>query len=105
MSQRFEIEGEITRLYRCFNATGTQLSVRLLPPPLHDSDPITHFLDGMSELFEYALSDCSESDMVGVTISNEVNEQDKPLGISFRRKDQISEEAPSTKNVERFSTY
>jgi hypothetical protein len=30
--------------------------------------------------------------MVGVTISNEVNEQDKPIGISFRRKDQLSEE-------------
>jgi hypothetical protein len=30
--------------------------------------------------------------MVGVTISNEVNEQDKPIGISFTRKDQLSEE-------------
>ena len=46
----------------------------------------------MSELLEYALRVCSESDMVGVTISNEVNEQDKPIGISFRRKDQLSEE-------------
>jgi hypothetical protein len=55
MSQRFEVDGEIARLYRRFNATGTQLSVRLLPPPFPDSDPITHFLDGMSELFEYAL--------------------------------------------------
>ena len=66
--------------------------MRLLPPPFPESDPITHFLDGISELFEYALRDCSESDMVGVTISNEVNEQDKPIGISFRRKDQLSEE-------------
>jgi len=62
MSQRFEVDGEITRLYRRFNDTGTQLSVRLLPPPFPDSDPITHFLDGMSALFEYALRDCSESD-------------------------------------------
>jgi len=30
--------------------------------------------------------------MVGVTISNEDNVQDKPIGISFRRKDQLSEE-------------
>ena len=30
--------------------------------------------------------------MVGVTISNEVNVQDKPIGISFRRKYQLSEE-------------
>jgi hypothetical protein len=28
--------------------------------------------------------------MVGITIRNEVNEQDKPEGFSFRRKDQVS---------------
>jgi hypothetical protein len=28
--------------------------------------------------------------MVGVTIRNEVNEHDKPVGFSFRRKDQVS---------------
>jgi hypothetical protein len=28
--------------------------------------------------------------MVGITIRNEVNEQDKPVGFSFRRKDQVS---------------
>ena len=61
-------------------------------PPLPDSDPVTHSLDSMSDLFEYALRNCNESDMVVVTISNEVNVQDKPIGISFRRKDQLSEE-------------
>ena len=30
--------------------------------------------------------------MVGLTIRNEDNVQDKPIGFSFRRKDQISEE-------------
>ena len=30
--------------------------------------------------------------MVGVTIHNEVNLLDKAIGISFRRKDQLSEE-------------
>ena len=65
--------------------------MRLLPPT-PDTDPITHFLDGMSDLFEYALRNCSESDMVGVTISNEDNVQDKPIGIIFRRKGQLSEE-------------
>ena len=28
--------------------------------------------------------------MIGVSISNEVNVQDKTIGISFRRKDQIT---------------
>ena len=40
MDRRFEIEGEITRHYRRFNATGTQLIVRFLPPP-EDSDPMS----------------------------------------------------------------
>ena len=92
MSQRFAVDGEITIRYSRFNATLTQPSVRLLPPPFPDSDPITHFLDGMPELFEYALRDSSEYDMVDVMISKVVNEQDKPIGISFRRKDQLSEE-------------
>jgi len=30
--------------------------------------------------------------MVGLTIRNEVNVQDKAIGISFRRKDQLSED-------------
>jgi len=49
----------------------------------------------MSDLFEYALRNCSESDMVGVTISNEVNVPEKPIGIRFRRKDHLSEEVIS----------
>jgi hypothetical protein len=65
--------------------------MRLLPPPI-DSDPVTHFLDNMSDLFENALRNCNESDMVGVTISNEVNVQENPIGIGFRRRDQLSEE-------------
>ena len=72
MSQRFTVDGEINRQYRRFNAIGTWLSVRLLPPP-PVSNPVTHFLDSMSDLFEYALRNCNESDMVGVMISNEVN--------------------------------
>ena len=28
--------------------------------------------------------------MVGITIHKEVNESDKPIGFSFRRKDQLS---------------
>ena len=50
-----------------------------------------YFLASVNELFEYALQDVSESDMVGITIQNQVNLNDKPIGIRFRRKDQLSE--------------
>jgi len=50
---RFTIDGEITRRYKRFNAMGTQLTVHLLPPSEgQDSNPISHFLTSMSDLFE-----------------------------------------------------
>jgi len=54
---------------------------------------MSHFIASVTELFKYTLRDCEDSDMVGVTISNEVNVQDKDIGISFRRKDQITGDA------------
>jgi len=44
----------------------------------------------VKELLEYALQDVGDSDMVGITIQNQVNQIDKPIGISFRRKDRLS---------------
>ena len=88
---RFTIDSETDRKYRRFNAAGTELTVRLLPPAQGDaSDALTHFQASVNDLFDYALRDVSDSDMVGITIQNEVNLPDKPIGISFRRKDQLS---------------
>jgi hypothetical protein len=89
LSQPFEVEAEITRRYTRFNAMGTQLTVRLSAPP-DDEDPVTHFQDSMDDMLAYALRNCSDADMVGITIQNEVNQNDRPIGISFRRKDQLS---------------
>jgi len=92
MARRFEIDDTIRRQYRRYNAVGTQLTVRLLPPA-ENSDPVGHFLASVNELFEHALQDVSDSDMVGITIQNQVNQNNKHIGISFRRKDQLSGEA------------
>jgi hypothetical protein len=78
---RFSIDDEITRQYRRFNATGTQLTVRLLPPHNDDDDPMSHFVASMNE---YALRDFADWDMVGLSISNEEHVQDKAIGLSFR---------------------
>ena len=64
--------------------------MRLLPPPLGDDDPVSHFLASVKDLFKYALQNASNGDIVGNTINNEVNQNEKPLGVSFRRKDQLS---------------
>jgi len=44
----------------------------------------------VNDLFAYALNDVDDSDMVETTIQNQVNQNDKPIGISFGRKDQLS---------------
>jgi len=85
MDHRFTIVNEINRQYRRFNTIGTQLNVRLLPPSAEDaSNPISYFLDSVTDLCEYALRNCDNFDMVGISIHNEVNVKDKAIGISFR---------------------
>jgi hypothetical protein len=42
-------------------------------------------------MLEYAVRNIRDSDLVGLTIRSTVNMQDKATGISFRRKDQLSE--------------
>ena len=70
-----------------------QLTVRLFPPyDEEETNPMSHFLASVTDLFEYALRNCRDSDMVDVTIRDDVNVQDKAIGIRFRRKDQLSED-------------
>ena len=48
---RFTIDSEANRQYRRFNAAGTELIVRLLPPALRDnSDAITHLQASVNDL-------------------------------------------------------
>jgi hypothetical protein len=60
------------------------------------TDPITHFETSMNALFDYTLRNIADSDMVGMVIHHENSEgtgqKDKPIGFSFRRKDQLSSE-------------
>ena len=84
MARRFEILDRNTRQYRRYNAVGRQITARLTPPS-DNSDPVTHFPGSVN-----VLHDVGDGDIVGITIRNQVNQNDKPVGISFRRKDQLS---------------
>jgi hypothetical protein len=90
MAHRFEIVREKRSDYRRFGAVGKQFTVRLNPKSDLDLNPIDHFLASINDLFEHVLHDVQNSDMVGVAIRNEVNQSDKPRGLSFRRRDQMS---------------
>jgi len=89
MARGFETLDANTRQYRRFNAVGRQLTVRLIPP-LGNSNPVAHFPASVNDLTGYALRDGDDSVMVGITIQNQVNQNDKPIAMSFRRKDQLS---------------
>ena len=62
--------------------------MRLIAPS-DNSDPVAHLPTSVNDLFEHALRVVDDSDMVGMTIENRVNQNDKPIGISFRRKYQL----------------
>jgi hypothetical protein len=95
MDGKFEVLDEVIRQYRRFNAQGTQLNVRFLPPPDDEiiTDSITHFESCVDALFGYVLENIEDADMVGLVIQDENNEEniqrDKPRGFIFRRKDQL----------------
>jgi hypothetical protein len=94
MEDKFEIIDEVVRQYRKFNAEGTLLKVRLLPPPDETvTNPVTHFETSMNALFDYALRNVDGRDMFGLVIHHEgTGQRDKPIGFSFRRRDQLSTE-------------
>ena len=87
-ARRFKIDDMISRQNSRFNAIGMQLIVHLLPPS-NARDPVSHFLDSVNDLFEHALLNLIDSDM-GITTHNPVNQNDKPIVLSFRRKDQLA---------------
>ena len=63
---RFTIDSETDRQYSRFNARGTELTVRLLPPAVGDNqDAITNFQATVHDLFDYALRNV-DSDMAGL---------------------------------------
>ena len=93
MDPKFTIIDEITWEYSRFNTVWTQFTVRLLlPSEENEIDPVSYFIASAINLCDHALQICDDSDMVGISIRNEVNMRDKAIGISSRRKHQLSTE-------------
>lgn len=67
--------------------------MRMTAPPQARTavrDTARHFANSVEEPFEYSLRDLDPSDMVGVSIHNADNQQNRPVWMSFRKRDQIS---------------
>ena len=65
----FEIMDTNTRQYRRYNTVGRQLTGRLIPTS-DNSVPVADFLASVYDLFEHALRDVDDTDMLGITIQN-----------------------------------
>jgi len=85
MVRRFEIDDTITRRYIRFNAAFSAF----ITPSNDDRNPVRNFLASENDLFQPALKNDSASDMVGSTIQNREKQIYKPIGMSFRHKDQV----------------
>ena len=81
MAHRFQVVREMRREYRRFNTIGTQMTVRLNAPTDPEINPVDHFLASVNDLFEHALQEVGDADMVCVAIHNEVNQSDRPRGL------------------------
>lgn len=91
MSQRFETLKDVRREYRRFKTVSTQLTLHLNPTPEPDTTPVEHFLASVNDLLKHTLNDLGDADTVGIiVIHNEIIQNERPIGIIFRRRDQIS---------------
>jgi hypothetical protein len=90
MYQRYEILSEVIKEYRRFSAVGRQITVRLIPPSEINITLVNHFLASVNEPFEYVSQNVSDRDTVRIVVYNESNHSDRPIGLSFRQKYQLS---------------
>jgi len=61
----------------------------LLLPSDVEGDPVNYFLASANDLFDNAIQNVSNSDMVEINIQNQVKQNNKLVGISFKQKDQL----------------
>ena len=86
MEGPWNIISEQDKSYPRFRAQGKQIVLQLKPSVITPD----MFTDNINYILDYLLLDVEPHDMVGIKIQNEHNVSDKAIGISFRRKDQLS---------------
>lgn len=73
-------QNEVTHHYRRFYAERSGQTVRMKASSAGAAarDPGRHFTNSADEFFEYSVRDIDPSDMVGLSIHNEDNQQVRP---------------------------
>jgi hypothetical protein len=84
----FQILDETSKSFPKFNATGRSLLIKFNSPS-GEQDPTTYLRECINGLTNYLVDEVPNRDLVGLTIRNTENAEDKVTGISLRRRDQL----------------
>jgi hypothetical protein len=83
----FRILDETSKQFPKFNATGR--SLLMFNSPGEIQEPTKYLKECITALTNYLVKEVADRDMVGLSIRNTENIQDKVVGISLRRRDQL----------------
>jgi len=84
----FFILDETPKSFPKFNATGRSLLIKF-NSPVEEQNPGTYLKECITSLTNYIVEDVPSRDLVGLRIRNIENVEDKVVGISLRRRDQL----------------
>jgi hypothetical protein len=88
MQLPFRILDENTKKFPKFNATGRRLFIKFNCPG-EEREPIAHLQESITSITDYLVCEVPGVDLVGHKIRKSDNVQDKVIGISLRRCDQL----------------
>jgi hypothetical protein len=78
---------ETLKTFSKFDTTGRSLLTKLKPPTA-DQEPTAYLRECITSLTDY-LVEIPDRDLVGLKIRNTENVEDKVMGLSIRRRDQL----------------
>jgi hypothetical protein len=84
----FKILDETSKSFPKFNATGRSMIIKF-NSPCEEHEPTAHVKECITALTIYLVDEVSDRNLVGLRIRNTESVQDKVLGISLRRRDQL----------------
>ena len=84
----FKILDETSKSFPKFKATGRSILIKFNSPG-EEQEPITYLKECITALTDYLVGEVAGRDLVGLRIRNTENVEDKVVGISLRRRDQL----------------
>jgi len=96
----FKILDETSKSFPKFNATGRSLLIKFNSLG-EEQEPTAYLKECITAITNYLVDEVPDRDLVGLRIRNTENVQDKVVGISMRRRDQLNPFMPNVPLLER----